>query len=150
MRSFIQTLSTAVLAMAFLAGCDAVGVDQTSSFADAHESNNRAELTGMQDGTALSGTAIVNYAKGSPTEWQSTVNVKGDLDNGTYSFFVAGGPSGAAGTLVCTFTVDGSGRQGCSADTPLEVGFARAEIREEDGTVIATGVFARRGGNRVR
>lgn len=128
-----------------LAGCDAASTSdgQSSSAAPvayAHESNNQATLSG-----AVTGNAIVNYVAGREG-WRSSVNVRGNLANGTYGFFVAGGPSGNAGQLVCTFTA-GRGRLGCSADTDLP-GFTRAEIRDSDGNVVASGLFARRGGNR--
>lgn len=146
-----STLFTAALCAAFaLTGCDAYAdgsADATSEtpVAYAHEANNRATLSG-----SVTGTAIVNYIAGrsdsQSDSFQSTVNVKGDLPDGTYGFYVAGGPSGAAGVLVCTFEA-GQGRLGCSADKDLP-GFARAEIRDAGGVVIASGVFARRGGNR--
>lgn len=115
------------------------GTSSTAAFA-AHESNNRAELTGV--GT---GVAIVNYAKGAPAEWRSSVNVRG-LPDGTHTFRVAGGPMPAPQTL-CTFTV-GDGRSGCSSDADLR-GFTTAQIVDSSGTVVASGVFARRGGQRV-
>lgn len=113
----------------------------------AHESNNQATLSGTQDGNAITGNAIINYVAGREG-WQSTVNLQGDLAAGTYTFFATGGP----GVLqaICSFTVDGSGgRQGCSANTDL-IGFTGAEVREADGTVVASGTFARRGGNREK
>lgn len=147
MRMLSTTFSLVVLTAVLLTGCDAMGSDAANfessrgTTADAHESNNKATLSGM-----VTGTAIVNYLAGTEG-WRSSVNVRGDLANGTYGYYVAGGPSGDAGVLVCTFTVDGGGRQGCSADTDLP-GFTRAEIRDSDGNVIASGTFARRGGNR--
>lgn len=147
MRFLSSTFSFAVLAAVLLTGCDAVSSDAASfetalgTTADAHESNNRANLTGM-----ATGTAIVNYVAGREA-WRSTVNLEGDLADGTYGYYVAGGPSGDAGQLVCTFTVDGNGRMGCSADTDLP-GFARAEIRDSEDNVVASGMFVRRGGNR--
>lgn len=111
----------------------------------AHESNNQARLSGMQNGNAITGNAIINYVAGRDG-WQSTVTLQGDLAPGTYTFFATGGP----GVLqeVCSFTVDEKGgRQGCSADTDL-IGFASAEVQYQDGTVVASGIFERRGGKR--
>lgn len=121
----------------------------TPSFA--HLSNNSAELSGMQDGTRITGKAIINYAKGAPQEWRSTVNLNGDLDAGTYTFYVS--LNGTNQTAVCTFTVDGNGgRQGCSGDTDLG-GFNMATVREgnidANGDIVASGTFERRGGQRV-
>lgn len=112
----------------------------------AHESNNSAALSGTQGGETIEGQAIINYAKGAPKEWRSTVNLRGDLDAGTYTFFV-NGPGGK--TAVCSFTVgESGGRQGCSADTDLE-GFGTATVEDSGGNVVASGSFSRRGGMRV-
>lgn len=113
----------------------------------AHESNNQAGLSGTQNGNAITGNAIINYVAGRDG-WQSTVTLQGDLAPGTYTLFAIGGPGGVQ--PVCSFTVDGSGgRQGCSADTDLG-GFRFAEVRYQDGTVVARGTFERRGGQRDR
>lgn len=110
----------------------------------AHESNNRADLTG--DG--ISGQAIVNFTGNSGNAWLSTVNLSGDLADGTYDFYVINEVTGAE-TLVCSFTLAGNGgRQGCSSDTNLG-GFHLAEVRD-GGTVVAEGRFERRGGNRFK
>ena len=149
----VTALSTLLLASGVLAGC---GQDVPTASEDlaapafAHESNNRADLSGTQDGTAIAGMAIVNYAKGAPREWRSTVNLKGELDPGTYTFYVS--LNGTNQTAVCTFTVDeNGGRQGCSADTDLP-GFNMATVREGNmvaaGDVVASGTFDRRGGQR--
>lgn len=110
----------------------------------AHESNNRAELVG----STASGVAIVNYAKGAPDEWKSTVNVDG-LAPGAYTFRVAGGPQNRI-QPVCDFVIeDNGGRQGCSDQSADLSGFSRAEIVDATGAVVASGVFERRGGQRV-
>lgn len=112
----------------------------------AHESNNRATLSGTQDGRTITGSAIINYVSGREG-WQSTVNLQGDLAAGTYTFFAIS-PNGMTEFAVCSFTVAANGgRQGCSADTDVG-GFLTAEVRESDGTVVARGTFQRRGGNR--
>jgi hypothetical protein len=114
----------------------------------AHESNNRAELTGMQDGTQISGHAIINAIvnRGQVTGWRSTISVQGDLAAGTYTVFV--NLNGSNQTAVCSFTVsDMGGRQGCSADTNLP-GFNTVEVRDASGNIVASGIFDRRGGNR--
>lgn len=112
----------------------------------AHTANNQANLSGMQNGNGITGNAITNYVAGRDG-WQSTVNLQGDLAAGTYTFFAIG-PGGVQ--PVCSFTVGGrGGRQGCSADTDLG-GFARAEVQYQDGTVVASGIFERRGGNREK
>ncbi|MBA3404617.1 MAG: hypothetical protein H0U13_08045 [Gemmatimonadaceae bacterium] len=111
----------------------------------AHESNNQASLTGSQNGNTITGNAIINYVAGTEG-WQSSVSLQGDLAEGTYTFFALGGPGGVQ--AVCSFTIDeNGGRQGCSADTDLG-GFVRAEVRDEDGIVVASGIFERRGGTR--
>lgn len=103
----------------------------------AHNGNNKAELT-----DAATGTAIVNYSEGTGT-FSGTVNTDG-LDAGTYTFQVS--LNGTNTTEICEFTVSEDGtREGCSA-TGLELpGFNRAEIAAEDGTIVASGTFARRG-----
>lgn len=111
-----------------------------------HESNNFAALSGTQGGVAIEGQAVINYAKGAPEEWRSTVNLTGDLAAGTYTFYV-NGPGGK--TAVCSFTVGATGgRQGCSADTDLR-GFGRATVEDASFNVVASGTFDRRGGTRV-
>ena len=155
-----RPVTALVLVVALLAGCNAEmptsadlsNLEEISGTASAHESNNRAELSGMQDGASLTGSAIVNYVKGAAEGdlWRSNVNVKGNLAAGTYDFYVLlvnmDGVSNE--TLVCSFDVtESGGRQGCNADTDLP-GFNTAEVREADGDIVASGTFARRGGNR--
>ena len=142
MRSII---TTAVLCAAFaVAGCDATSSGDALSSADAptayaHESNNRATLSG--DG--ITGTASVNYVAGTEG-WRSTARVRG-LDAGDYTFAV--NLNGTNQTAICSFTSDGKGSEGCSADTDVP-GFNTAVILDSDGTVVASGTFARRGGTR--
>lgn len=151
-----RSLTFATLAaLAFTAACSdnlptATGnsiapVDETASV---HESNNRAELSGTQGSAAVSGSSIVNFTGNAGNAWRSNVNLKGDLAPGTYSFFVIS-PDGTNRMFVCSFTLDPNGRQGCSADTNLG-GFATAEVEDGTGTVIASGSYARRGGNRFK
>ncbi len=115
----------------------------------AHESNNQASLTGSQNGNMITGNAIINYVAGREG-WRSTVSLQGDLAEGTYTFFAVLVSEGNEPVLqaICSFTIDeNGGRQGCSADTDL-AGFNRAEVQDEDGNVVASGVFERRGGTR--
>ncbi len=153
------SLPTLLVAAGLLAGC-AGGDLPTAASADlavpsfAHESNNRGELSGTQNGNTISGQAIINYAKGAPKEWRSTVNVKGNLAAGTYTFAAnlvipsQGGVQPGQFQEICTFTVSGNGgRQGCSADTDLE-GFSRVFILDSDGNIVAEGAAERRGGQR--
>jgi hypothetical protein len=108
----------------------------------------------MQDGRVITGSAIINYAKGAPEgrQWRSTVNLKGELSPGTYTVFV--NLTSATGmvsnmTVLCTFVVrENGGRQGCSADTDLS-GFNTILVRDGSGNVVARGTFTRRGGNRL-
>ena len=112
-----------------------------SSVSAAHESNNRAELSGD-----ASGHAIVNYVAGTEG-WSSTVTVKG-LEAGDYTFAV--NLNGTNQTIVCIFTSDGKGNDGCSdqeADLP---GFNTAVVLNSSGDIVATGIFERRGGNREK
>ncbi len=119
-------------------------LDQTARFA--HESNNQATLSGMQGNNAITGNAIINYIAGTEG-WRSSVNLSGALTNGTYTLFAVA-PDGVTVMEVCSFTVSGpGGRQGCSADTDL-AGFATAQVRDSEGSIVASGTFARRGGNR--
>ncbi|CAN5647103.1 hypothetical protein BH23GEM5_BH23GEM5_13550 [soil metagenome] len=120
----------------------------------AHESNNSADLSGMQGSTTITGKAIINYAKGAPKEWRSSVNVQGNLQPGTYTFAVnlviptQGGVQPGQFQRICTFTVSGKGgRQGCSADTDLG-GFSMVFILDSADNIVASGTFDRRGGMR--
>lgn len=119
----------------------------TSAFA-AHESNNYAELTGV-DG--VTGKAHVNYVKGTEG-WSSTVSVFG-LAPGDYVFAVRRTAAGAYQT-VCAFTADGRGRDGCSDQDADLLGFTEGVIvRDANGNgiadpgevAVASGVFERRG-----
>lgn len=147
----ILSIPALLVTVALASGCADTPSAPTSTLQPgaptfAHESNNKAGLSGTQNGNLITGNAIINYVAGTEG-WQSSVNLQGDLASGTYTFFAIG-PGGVQ--PVCSFSVDGSGgRQGCSADTDL-LGFMRAEVRYEDGTVVASGTFERRGGNRDR
>ncbi len=143
-----RTASALLVSALFAVGCaDApTGSLQPDAPSFAHESNNRATLTGMQGGSAITGIAIINYVAGREA-WRSTVGLRGNLAAGTYTLFAIS-PNGATSFAVCSFTVDGMGsRQGCSADTDVG-GFLRAEVRDASGNVVASGRFMRRGGNR--
>ncbi|MEO5589407.1 MAG: hypothetical protein ABIS03_07455 [Gemmatimonadaceae bacterium] len=114
----------------------------------AHESNNRATLSGMQAGNQITGTAIINYVAGQDG-WRSTVNLDGILAPGTYTFYAVA-PNGTTLRFVCSFTIAVEGdRQGCSADTDL-LGFATAQVRDAGGNIVAGGTFERRGGTRSK
>lgn len=140
------TVLSLIAATALTTACTDAPTAAVNGPSLAHESNNRATLSGMQDGRAILGTAIINYVSGTEG-WRSTVNLSGDLAAGTYTFFAIS-PNGMIAMPVCSFTIsETGGRQGCTADTDLG-GFLRAEVRESDGTVVASGTFQRRGGNR--
>jgi hypothetical protein len=107
----------------------------------AHNGNNYAELTGVQGTDVITGTAVINYSEGQGT-FNSTLNASG-LDAGDYRFTV-NGPAGVQ--EICTFTVSGGGRQGCSAQDQALGGFGSAQIREAgSGAIVASGTFERRG-----
>lgn len=109
----------------------------------AHESNNKAELTG-----AASGTAVVNDIEGRDRQqWTANTRLQG-LEPGTYTFVLVA-PNGTEGVTVCTFTSDGQGSSGCSNSAFDTGGFASAQIQDEAGDAVASGTFARRGGNRA-
>jgi hypothetical protein len=114
-----------------------VGVMASPTLA-AHNGNNKAELSGP---TGATGNAIVNYSEGTGA-FNSSVNTSG-LQSGTYSFTVS--LNGGNVQLVCNFAVDGSSREGCSDQGRRLTGFNRAEIRDASGSVVASGLFARRG-----
>lgn len=109
----------------------------------AHESNNKAELSGV----GTTGTAVVNYIEGrEDNQWTANVRVRG-LDAGDYSYVLVA-PNGTDAKTVCTFTAKAKGSAGCSDSSFETGGFATAEVRDEDGDVVAEGAFARRGGQR--
>jgi len=105
----------------------------------AHNGNNKAELSG-----AGTGTAVVNYSKGQGT-FNGTITVRGLMPNTEYSFHVSGAGAGTAGRLICSDTSDSSGTFTCSAQKLTLPGFTTAQVRTADGTVVASGVFERRG-----
>ncbi|HVM17982.1 MAG TPA: CHRD domain-containing protein [Gaiellaceae bacterium] len=105
----------------------------------AHNGNNKAELSG-----AGTGTAVVNYSKGQGT-FNGTITVRGLMPSTEYSFHVSGAGAGTAGRLICSDTSDSSGTFTCSAQKLTLPGFTTAQVRTADGTVVASGVFERRG-----
>jgi hypothetical protein len=112
----------------------------------AHEANNKAQLSGD-----ASGTAIVNYIEGRDSQqWTANARVQG-LEPGTYSYVLIAPKNNGGGEVatVCTFEADGKGSDGCSNSSFDTGGFATAEIQDEDGDVVASGTFERRGGNRA-
>mgnify|MGYP000583818432 FL=1 len=109
----------------------------------AHESNNRALLM-SEDGPAY-GSAIVNYVKGRES-WTATVQVHG-LPAGVYWFAVRLND----GELqpVCMIEADGDGVARCSNQQFDLGGFNEAVIVDDEGGIVASGIFERRGGKRV-
>jgi hypothetical protein len=103
----------------------------------AHNGNNKAELVG--DG--VTGTAIVNYSEGTGT-FNGTTRVSGLEPDTEYTFRV-NGPAGPQ--TICTFTTDANGAGGCSEQGLTLGGFGRAEIVDDTNTVVASGIFERRG-----
>ncbi len=104
----------------------------------AHNGNNKAELTGAG---GVTGTAVVNYSEGRST-FNGTTSVAG-LPAGTYTFTVFNAANGSQ--LICTFTSDGTGAAGCSAQDLKLKGFGVARILNSGGAIVASGAFARRG-----
>lgn len=102
----------------------------------AHNGNNKATLEG--DAT---GNAIVNYSEGRGTI-SGTVRTDG-LEPGDYTFQVSLG--GVNPQAICEFTVSEDGGRVVCSENGLELdGFSQAEIAD-DGTVVASGTFLRRG-----
>lgn len=141
MLNHVKTSRQAVYVLVVVALAMGLAFGSVSGVSAAHESNNRAELSG--DG--VGGHAIVNYVAGTEG-WSSTARVMG-LEPGQYTFAVS--LNGTNLTTVCTFTADGSGSDGCSDQDAELPGFNTAVILDADGDVVASGVFARRGGNRA-
>ncbi|MEO7296018.1 MAG: hypothetical protein ABIZ57_07730 [Candidatus Limnocylindria bacterium] len=103
----------------------------------AHNGNNKATLAG-----GATGNAIVNYSEGTGT-FSGTVTTDG-LEPGDYTFQVS--LNGTNRTVICEFTVSQDGtRDGCSANGLTLSGFNTAEIVDDNGDVVASGIFARRG-----
>ena len=132
-RKSIRTIAMLSLLIGLVLGL-------ASSVSADHLSNSQAELTG--DG--ISGQAIVNYVKGTQG-WSSTARVDG-LAPGEYAFAV--NANGGAPTIVCTFTADGNGSDGCSDQETAIPGFNTALILDSHGMIVASGMFERHGGNR--
>lgn len=104
----------------------------------AHNGNNKAELSGAG---GVTGGAIVNYSEGQGT-FNGTITVQGLAPNTAYSFTV----TGASGIrTICSGISDSSGTFTCSAQKLVLSGFGTAQVRTSDGTVVANGIFERRG-----
>lgn len=135
-------LSTRVLfAIAMLA---ALAVGMASPASAAHNGNNRATLMGVAPEVDASGQAIVNYREGTGT-FNGRVTVQNLIPGETYEFYVTGAAAGAAGVLICSGEANAGGVFTCSTQDLRLPGFATTQVREADGEVVATGVFARRG-----
>ena len=128
-RSFIA-LALAAIAL--------LGIASPASAA--HNSNNKAELTGTTD-PDITGVAIVNYQEGRGT-FNGSTRVDGLEPGEDYTFRVTG-PGGLQ--TICTFTANASGSGGCSEQGLKLGGFTTAQIVDKNGTVVASGTFARRG-----
>ncbi len=83
----------------------------------------------------------MNYSEGTGT-FNGSARVSGLAPNSEYTFQVNGGPRPAT---ICTFTTDANGTGGCSEQGLELPGFTTAEIVDEDGMVVASGAFDRRG-----
>lgn len=108
----------------------------------AHESNNKAML-------GESGIVIVNYVKGKDT-WNAAALVH-DLPAGTYQLAVRFNAGGVVGEPqeVCLLTSDGTGPVACNESQFDLGGFHEALVLDMDGNIVLSGLFDRRGGNRV-
>lgn len=113
----------------------------------AHMSNNKADLT--SDVSPANGKAIVNYVKGTAT-WNATVSIQ-DLPEGIYFLVVRANTEAGTGPFqaVCTLETDGKGGASCSVQDFDLGGFHEALVVDLDGNIILSGLFERRGGNRV-
>ena len=137
MRTFVRgSVSLALLVAVML-----VTVLGTSA---AHNGNNKANLVGVYPETDATGQAIVNYREGTGT-FNGTVTVRNLMPGETYEFYVTGAASGTAGVLICSGEATNGGTFTCSAQGLVLPGFTTAEVREDDGTVVARGAFERRG-----
>ncbi len=131
-RKLISAMTTAMLGVALFAG-SALG---------AHNGNNRAELTGTGDPNAT-GVAIVNYSEGKGT-FNGNITVSNLTAGAAYTFLVRS-PNGVTEQVICSGTADADGTFTCSAQgLPLN-GFAKAVVRDSNGTEVAVGTFERRG-----
>ncbi len=102
----------------------------TSTVYAAHESNSRAELVPIAG-------------------WTASAAIDGFAANTTYNVVI--NLNGADPQVLCTFTTGATGSGGCSDRRDQLAGFNRVEIVEAStGTVVANGVFVRRGGGRER
>lgn len=110
----------------------------------AHNGNNKAPLTGIGMESDATGNAIVNYSKGTES-FNGKVTVRNLVPGATYEFYVTGAAAGMAGVLICSDEATNGGTFTCSAQGLGSPGFATAEVREDDGTVVASGTFLRRG-----
>ena len=112
--------------------------------AAAHNSNNRAELTGTADPDAT-GLAIVNHSAGL-NDFNGTVIVSNLTQGETYAFYLSRVRLGVLSeTLVCTGTADGQGTFTCAAQHLTSGGFTTAVVKDSAGVVVASGIFERRG-----
>lgn len=137
MRTILRGLGLMLMLVTVLAGT-------IGSASAAHNGNNKANLAGVGTETDATGTAIVNYREGTST-FNGTVTVRNLIPGETYEFYVTGAAAGTAGVLICSGEASESGLFRCSAQGLALPGFASAEVREDDGDVVATGTFARRG-----
>ncbi|MGI8875344.1 MAG: hypothetical protein ACR2KP_13690 [Egibacteraceae bacterium] len=105
--------------------------------AAAHIGNNKADLTGPG---GVTGQSVANYSTGQDAV-QAQARVRG-LAPGSYTLRLR--HNDGRTFPVCTFSADGKGTDGCSGSIE-GVGFHHADVVDDDGVVVATGTYERRG-----
>ena len=124
--------------------CFAAFGSLAGSASAAHNSNNRAELSGIGDPDA-SGQAIVNYSPGHG-DFNGTVVVSNLTPGATYEFYLSRVRNGVLSeTLVCTGVADSQGTFTCAAQHFTSGGFTTAVVKNVAGATVASGTFERRG-----
>ncbi len=113
-----------------------------SSASAAHNGNNRAVVTSAADPDAT-GKAVVNYSEGQGT-FNGTITVRNLEPGETYTFQVSGAASGS-GVDVCDGVANNQGTFTCSFQGVDLLGFTNVEVEDENGVVVASGLFERAG-----
>jgi hypothetical protein len=105
-----------------------------------HNGNNKATIEGE---SGVSGRAVVNYSKGTGT-FGGTIGVTGLEPGETYTFRVIHS-NGSLEKDVCQGEANSQGKFSCSFQGMALDGFTDAQVVDEEGNVLGSGMFDRAG-----
>ena len=133
----MQTLKSGTVAMLVVL---VMLLGLTGTAGASHNGNNKAELAGE---AGISGRAVVNYSKGTGT-FGGSISVTGLEPGETYTFRVTHNTNGFVAS-VCEGEANSQGKFSCSFQKMALAGFTDAQVVDEEGNVLGSGIFDRAG-----